>query len=253
MFQKGTIVISIDDGNADDFRIYENILSRHKLSATFNVVSGFVGESGRLTTEQLRSIYNDPQMEIAAHGHRHLNDDEDIKKGIEMLDQWLGMGVNEIGFASPGSDLHLDDIREYADHYKSMGLLYIRTCGNSVPSERQLEIQRRLKAEGATAYVIEGVARMHSSFEDMAVNSIAVLHNTQVDELKRLVDIAGEEKVCVVFMFHRTKKTGEKDYDSTWSYDYFQFEEFAEYLVEKRKNGEIDVLTTKQAFLSAQA
>ena len=91
-YEKGTVVISIDDGNEDDFRLYNEILLKYKLSATFNIVTNnidgvnSVADGDKcLTKEQLSIIYNDSLMEIAAHGHSHKNCDEDILKGIEYL------------------------------------------------------------------------------------------------------------------------------------------------------------------------
>ena len=42
-FEKGTVVISLDDGITVDFRLYEKILLKYDLPATFNIVSGSVG------------------------------------------------------------------------------------------------------------------------------------------------------------------------------------------------------------------
>ena len=249
-FQKGTVVISIDDGNADDFRIYENVLLKYNLGATFNVVSGWINGGNSLTKEQLRTIYNNPLMEIAAHGYSHKNDDEDIKKGIAMLYDWLDIKEKAIGFASPGSVMKNDFIEENEAHLKDLGLLYVRTSRNLNPSKRHLEIQNLLKSEGASDYIIENIPQLIFSFDGLAVNSAVVLHHTNLEDLYKLVDIAIKEKACIVFMFHRTKKQGELDYDSLWSYDYDKFEKFVEYLHNKRANGEIDVLTNKQAFLS---
>lgn len=87
----------------------------------------------------------------------------------------------------------------------------------------------------------------------MCVNSAVAYHSTNVEDLKKLVDIAAEEKACVVFMFHRIKKQGEPNYEDQWSYDYDQFAEFAGYLAQKRDEGTIDTLTTRQAFLTGSA
>ena len=86
----------------------------------------------------------------------------------------------------------------------------------------------------------------------MCVNSVVVYNHTALEDLKKLVDIAAEERACIVFMFHRIKKKGEARYDELYCYDYDLFKKFAEYLTEKREKGEIDVLTNRQAYLSAQ-
>lgn len=248
-FKRGAVVISIDDGNADNFRLYENILLKHKFGATFNIISSRIGEETSLTKEQLRIIYNNPLMEVAAHGYAHRNVDEDIKKGIETLYDWLGMTEDTIGFASPGSGMVNKFIEENTEHLKSLGLLYVRTAGNPDPNERHLELQKELKNKGASDYVIYQVPQLTYSFDSMCVNSIVVFSHTGVDDLKTLVDLAAEERACLVFMFHNTKKKGEENYDSLWNYDYDKFEEFAEYLSKKRDEKVIDLLTNRQAFL----
>ena len=250
-FEKGTVVISIDDGNTDDFRLYEKILLKYDLPATFNIVSGTVGREGCLTVDQLRTIYNNPAMEIAAHGYNHQNDDEDILKGIAELYEWLDITEGPIGFASPGSQMKNAFIEINQDHLKSLGLLYVRTAKNPNASKWHLEIQSKLKKADASDYVVGNIPQLTDSFRSMCVNSVVVYHDTKLDDLKQLVDIAAEERACIVFMFHRTKKKGELNDDEIWSYDYDKFEAFAEYLDQRREEGVIDILTNRQAFLAA--
>jgi hypothetical protein len=252
-FKKGTIVISIDDGNADDFRLYENILLKYHLPATFNIVSGTIDGEGTLTREQLREIYRDPLMEIAAHGYSHQNDDEDVVKGITELYEWLGVTDERIGFASPGSQMKNTFIEQNADHLRSLGLLYVRTAGNPNANDRHLELQDKWKEAGASEYVIKNIPQLIYAFHSMCVNSVVVYHHTELEDLKQLVDIAAEESACVVFMFHRTKKKDELQYEELWNYDYDKMEGFAAYLAEKRDDGVIDVLTNRQAFLGGSA
>lgn len=249
-FDKGSVVISIDDGNADDFRLYETILLKYNLPATFNIVTSRIGEEYSLTKDQLRILYDNPSMEIAAHGHTHKNDDEDIVMGADVLRDWLGITENTIGFASPGSRMKNDFIEENAEHLRSLGLLYVRTSGNPKPNKRHLEIQEKLANKEVSGYVIKNIPQLIYSFDGLCVNSVVVLNATDPNDLKKLVDIAAEEKACIVFMFHRTKRLGEWNYDDLYSYDYNKFEKFAEYLVKKRNAGMIDILTNKQAFLA---
>ena len=249
-FEKGTVVISIDDGNADDFRLYENILLKYHLPATFNIVSNTIDGESCMTKDQLRMIAHDPLMEIAAHGYNHKNYDGDILKGIAKLYEWLDIAEGPIGFASPGSQMKNAFIETNGDHLKSLGLLYVRTAKNPNASKRHLEIQSKLKEAGASDYVVGNIPQLIDSFHSMCVNSVVVYHDTELDDLKQLVAIAAEERACIVFMFHRTKKKGELNDDEIWSYDYDKFEAFAEYLDQQRTKGVIDILTNRQAFLA---
>lgn len=248
-FKKGTVVISIDDGNSDDFRLYENILLKYNLPATFNIVSGKIGDEMRLTMDQLGILYHNPLMEIAAHGHTHNNDDDDILKSVTALRDWLGITDAFIGFASPGSQMKNEFIEHNRDHLKNLGLLYVRTAGNPKVNRRHLEIQNELKKKGSTDFVLKNVPQLIYGFDSMCVNSVVVFNHTNTDDLMSLVDIAADERACIVLMFHRIKKKGEPNYENLWSYDYDKFEEFAAYLDRKRNEGLIDILTNRQAFL----
>lgn len=250
-FKKGIISISIDDGNAEDFRLYESVLLKYNLSATFNIISNVIDGKTTMTKEQLKTIYNNPSMEIAAHGFSHKNDDEDILTGVSELRLKVGITEKLIGFASPESRMKNDFIEENYSHLRDLGLLYVRTAGNPVANNRHLEIQDKLQLAGESDYVIRNIPQLIYSFNSLCVNSVVVYNHTSLDDLKKLVDIAEVERACIVFMFHKTNKKGEFGYDDLWSYDLDEFEVFAEYLNQKRSEGVIDVLTTKQAFLSS--
>ena len=252
-FKKGTVVITIDDGNADDIRVYEEILSKYNIPATFYIITSKIDGETNLTKDQLRTIYNDPNMEIANHGYSHKNDDGDITLGTANLRDWLGITENTIGFASPGSQMKNDAIAQNEAHLKELGLLYVRTSESTKMNRRHLELQVKLQGEGTSSYIIKNIPQLSYGFDSMCVNSAVAYHSTNVEDLKKLVDIAAEEKACVVFMFHRIKKQGEPNYEDQWCYDYDKFAEFVGYLAQKRDEGMIDTLTTRQAFLAGSS
>lgn len=251
-FKKGTIVISIDDGDADGFRLYENIIKKLQLSVTYNIVTGLVGDTDRLTREQVQILYNDPLIEIAAHGHNHQNDDEDVSKSVECLYEWLDIKKAAIGFASPGSQMRNVFIEENAEHLRQMKLLYVRTSSNPAPSAAHLALRDALIARGASEFVYKNALALSYSFDGLCVNSAVVYHQTSVADMKALAELAVEEKACIVFTFHRFKKVGEVNYEGRLCYDYDSFAEFAEFLAQMRDAGKIDVLTNEQAYLAGR-
>lgn len=248
-FEKGTIVISIDDGDADGFRVYENILKKYRLSATYNIVTGLVGDADRLTREQLKIMHSDPLVEIAAHGHTHQNDDEDVSKSVECLYEWLDIKQDAIGFASPGSHMSNAYIEENAERLRAMKLLYARTGRNSNPNPQQLAFRDALIAQGASDFLYKNAPQLSYSFDGLGVNSVVIEHQRSVADMKSLVELAAAESACVVFTFHRFKKPGEENYEGRLCYDYDSFAEFVEYLSQMRDAGKIDVLTNEQAYL----
>ncbi len=254
-FQKGTITISVDDGRKDAFRLAQEVLPKYNIPATFNITTAFVdkentGKTGSITLNELKEMYNNPLVEIAGHGHAHKNDDEDIIYGRSLLYSWLGIKDESIGFASPGSGLKNNHIKENAKKLRDMGYLYIRS-GISVdqPTESHEKVKEQIKNTAVSDYVINNVNQLSYGFNSMCVNSVIVFNYTSVEELKQLVDIAESEKACLTFMFHGITKDGEADPENLWCFSFDKFLEFLEYLAQKRDDGKIEILTTREAFL----
>lgn len=257
-FEKGIITISVDDGRKDAYRLAKEVLPKYNIPATFNITTAFVdknntGNTGSITLNELEEMYKNPLVEIAGHGHAHKNDDDDIIHGRELLYKWLDIKDETIGFASPGSGLKNNHIKENANKLRDMGYLYIRS-GISVeePTASHEKVKEQIKDTAVSDYVIKNVNQLSYGFDSMCVNSVIVFNYTSVEELKQLVDVAASEKACLTFMFHGITKDGEADPENLWCFSFDKFLQFAEYLSQKRDNGEIEVLTTKEAFLKGE-
>jgi peptidoglycan/xylan/chitin deacetylase (PgdA/CDA1 family) len=64
------VVLTFDDGYADQFTYAVPLLRRYGASATFYIVTGNVGRYGHVTWPELQTMA-DEHMDIAAHGVRH--------------------------------------------------------------------------------------------------------------------------------------------------------------------------------------
>ena len=64
------VALTFDDGYADAFTAALPVLQRYGFTATFYIVSGFVGQPGYMGWEQLAAL-RDAGMEIAAHTVDH--------------------------------------------------------------------------------------------------------------------------------------------------------------------------------------
>ena len=245
--KKGCIVISIDDGSIDHYRLYQ-LLKSYQTPATFNIITSRIDKTGYLTREQLTEIYSDPLMEIACHSNTHKNDDEDILLANECFDEWLDAMKNGIGFASPGSAMKKDFVIENAAHLHELGLVYIRSADNPTPCERHKAIYERLANEGAPETVLHNVSRLIFEFTDAYLPSAVVYQTTEVEHLKMLVDLAIEESACLILMLHRVEKEGEPHWDNTWCYDYDKTEELLRHIQKRRGEGVLDLMTTREAF-----
>lgn len=248
-FQKGVITLSIDDGRKDAFSILEEVLKKYNIPATFNIISGYVNLSDKpswtIDFRELREMYKNPLVEIAAHGYQHKNDDEDITKGRDLLYEWLEIKEPTIGFASPGSGMVKEYIIENQQKLEDLGFLYIRTGFAN-------EFRNPEAHERHSDKEVGGIDELYYSFDNMCINSVPILTGRTVESMKKMVELAADEKACLTLMFHSVRKAGEYDPEDLWTYDYDKFVEFMEYLAQKRDAGEIEILTTKDAFIKGK-
>ena len=247
---KGTIVLSIDDGCVDTFRLASE-LEKRGLPATFNIVTSWVDgtaetKSPHVTVDELKQIHAMGLFEIAGHADRHTNEDADVITGNDKLREWCGM--TEIGFASPGSGMTVDYIRENGEKYRAMGIEYIRTGSYTTPDPRYNALAEKAKKEGSSDFVFHHLYYSVFDFDSMAVPSVVVVHETPLHCIEELARFTADEGICTVFMFHAVRKEGERGYDSTWSYDFDRFCEFVDLLSELRDEGNVEILTNMDAY-----
>ena len=246
--RKGTVVFSIDDGSIDNYRLFQ-MFADYGVPATFNIVTERIGWGKYLSQEQLTEIYRHPLMEIASHSHSHKNDFDNVALGNETLFSSLGMEERSIGFASPGSKMHLDFVRENEQSLRELGIFYVRSAINPEPLESQITLAKRLEEEGHSPWVVKNVSRLVYRFTNMYVPSAVVYQHTTLEELKELADLAETEGACIVYMLHRVEKPGEEHWEDLWCFDYDTTEQFVRYLKQKQEKGTLDLLNTREAFL----
>ena len=116
------IAFSFDDARLDTYEVAYPILRKYEFPFTINVVTDFVENSGgyncfsgggnlSMSFSALKEC-KDNGVEIACHGHKHLNTVDDINQNINVL-QSRGLITIPVGFASPHSHLtefNSDDI-----------------------------------------------------------------------------------------------------------------------------------------------
>ncbi len=252
-FEKGTIVISVDDGRWDAYRLFKEILQPYHLAATFNIVTDWVTDGDELprssiSCAELAEMIRSPLVEIAGHGHRHCNDEEDIIKGKERLCRWLRT-TERIGFASPGSRMKLDFVNDNAQKLADIGLLYVRSVDETVGKDaRHTSLIETAEKNACSEYVTQMIPRISYGYDGMFVNSAVVFSDTEVEDIKRLTEIAMGERACLVLMFHSVKKEGEAAYEDMYSYDFEKFKELAVYWNILEREGKLAVMTNKEAY-----
>ncbi len=256
-FNKTTVILSVDDGRKDAYRFFKDMLQKYNIPATFNIVTAWIDTSNNpssksLTLNELKEMSQSDLVEIAAHGHTHKNDDEDIVKSKDLLCEWLGL-ESKIGFASPGSGMKNDFIKSNEQKLKELGFLYVRTGRAREPlSEKHIKAREKAKEMGLCDWAIDYASELAFEYDSICINSSVVLNWNKTEELIDLVKLAIEEKACILFMLHGVAKENETTPDNLWCYDYYKTLEFIKFLSEQRDNGKIEILTNKDAYLEGR-
>ena len=255
MLDKGYISFSFDDGREDNYDIYKSILKPMNIPATFNIAAGYIDGTcpvksipsttiKSMTVEQVREIYKDGLVEIALHGDKHLNTEEDIMSGEEKIRKWLFADQNKhFGFASPGSGLNIAQYLASSSKYLKKGLLYVRTHQRYF-RHAKLKIFSR-KVARVTHCPQLFLYAYKDSLMDKCLNkviySVPVLKDTSVSEIKALINYAVKYKLALVLMFHSIVEdlTGHDNF--SWSRD--KFKELCHYISTKSKR-ELEIITT---------
>ena len=84
---RNTVVLTFDDGHLDNYLFAFPILKTYSLPATMFIISGEIGQQGRMTPKQIKELSDSGLITIGSHtiSHEHLpsiNDKEILKKEI---------------------------------------------------------------------------------------------------------------------------------------------------------------------------
>ena len=108
------IILTFDDGYADNYEIMMPILRAHKMKAVVYVIANELGKPGYLTIDQLREMQG-RGIEIGSHTANHrplvgLNQEELLHEigDSKIFIEWNG--INEAGSLSYPNGLYNDDI-----------------------------------------------------------------------------------------------------------------------------------------------
>lgn len=259
MGQKAYVTLTFDDGRQDNCRIFTEILEPNNIPATLYVATGYIegkctlGEKRSdipqpMTIQEIIRLHSNPLFEIAAHGHMHKNDSDDITKGRTKLLEWLELPENtKIGFASPGSDMTKEYINKNSTLLTDLGFQYIRT-GPVFGKFEEKKQKLNKKLHSGWLFVKTYEKSIMKSVDGLSLRCVPVLHDDTVKELKAIVEETKRKNAWVVILFHSISKEDEKNSNSTWSYDYGKFEQFIQYLVKERSIGNVELLSAKDAF-----
>lgn len=140
-----TVVLTFDDGYADQYRYAVPLLRRYGARATFYIVTGNVGRRGHLSWDDLRAMVADG-MDIAAHGVQH-NDlskmtraqqTYQVDDSVLALQQRLHIAIDS--YAYPAGRLDGDTLQVV--HDSNVPLAVTTDAHYVIPPENRFELTR---------------------------------------------------------------------------------------------------------------
>ena len=253
------VVFSFDDGRIDTYTNAYPILRKYNMPFTLNVCTDFVehpehftcfgsADNKSVSVDNLVEMQNNG-VEIACHGHLHLNTKDDVLANISALAD-MGLNVDPIGFASPNSAIREDNAAELLELVNEGRLAYIRS-GIQVRREGMLF---------AALSLLE--RKLHSPLLFYKLNKRCILKGEKQSillsvgihkgvTLKQLISFVDKMKdgETVIFMFHSILNKTDVGYGrDNWFFDLERFEQLCKSLSEK---SDVEVCSTMD--LVAQA
>jgi hypothetical protein len=244
-----TIIFSFDDARQDFYSRAFPILQKYSLTATLNVISDFILSPSKYTTfgsgcnqsmtpQELIDCQNNG-IEIACHGHLHLNTQKDILLNIKHLQEMGLKFPNGIGFASPNSEItdkNKNDNRVW-ELYQNGMLSYIRS-GTQILREgfffALLSIVDRFIHSPKLWYWLNHNNIIHTKKNDGILPSMTIHSYTTLKQILYMIEKMPNNS-AIILMFHSICAKADKGYGKDkWYWDVICFEELCKYIQEKK-------------------
>lgn len=256
--EKALICLSFDDGRADNYSLFMNILKPLGIPATINITTGYVdgtcpegllpSKKKAMTVENVIDISHDSQFEIALHGDCHLNTVSDIRAGRNKLLKWLELPDSYLfGLASPGSGLSIDDFVNSTDPLFKDKILYMRTSSNITKNGLFKKLIRRISRVSRSSQLFRFTYgnTIMTACPDRVIYSIPVMKQNTLEQVESIIRLAIKKKGCLTMMFH---SIGDISGEDNWTWNKDDFGKLCDYLINEQTRGNILLLTEKELY-----
>lgn len=252
--QRGTVVLSFDDGRGDQFAAAQHILKPLRIPATFCITTGYVDGScpeelrpsavPAMDIAQVRALAADPLFELALHGDRHLNTAEDVARCREKLLRWLDLPpTHRFGFASPGSGLDLSHVQTLRQEPFRSGISYIR-ASLRYRTRTPLRILARKAGRVVHAPALYRIAYRDTLMEPgsgRVLYSVPVMGDISAEQVIALAELCTEKQLVLVLMLHSIGNVPEP-----WSWSPEKLKKLCDHLASQRTLGRLELRTMEQ-------
>ena len=254
------VVFSFDDGRLDTYTRAYPILKKYGMPFTLNVCTDFVehqenyncfksADNKSVKPEHLLEMQKNG-VEIACHGHLHLNTKEDVLNNIASLEK-MGVNVSNIGFASPNSEITEDNASDVLDLVKDGVLSYVRS---GIQVRREGLIYSALSLAERKIHSFSLFYRLNrrciiKNTKQKVLLSIGIHKATTVKQLLKFIDKMKDGE-AVILMFHSILDKNDVGYGcDNWYFDLECFDKLCRSLSD---NADVTVCTTKELFSSVE-
>ena len=255
------VILSFDDGRLDTYSNTFPILKENNLTATLNVVSDFILHSERyhcfesaenkaMTVENLLEC-RDYGIEIALHGATHQNSAADVLQNKKELCN-MGIDTDNIGFASPFSELTEQNCDEIYKLVENGEISYIRT---GIQTRRMgffyilFSVVNRIINSKRLFWRLNKNLIIKSDNLPKLLRGVSVTRDTTLDEIEFCIDKLGDRE-AVIFILHSILPKDASGYQKDrWGWDIEKFQKLCRFLNE---TDNLKVITTKQLLSVAE-
>lgn len=230
-----TIILSFDDARRDFYTRALPIINQFKLTATLNVTTDFIlnpsnyecfqsGDNQSMCTKELIECQNNG-IEIACHGHYHLNTKEDVLQNIQTLKEMNLTFPQGIGFASLNSEITSNNKNDKGvwELVENGTLTYIRS-GIQVLREGLMYTFLSLLDRYIHSPKLWYLLNKRNIFNKESVGSIlpsVTIHSyTSIEQIQNFI-LKMPDHSTAILMFHSICNTSDKGY----GVDKFYFDE----------------------------
>ena len=251
------VVFSFDDGRLDTYTRAYPVLSKYKMPFTLNVCTDFVQNQDKYSCFQSadnKSVdvshlveMQQNGVEIACHGHLHLNTREDVQNNISALKN-MGINVDGVGFASPNSEITENNSEDVFRLIQDGDLSYIRS-GIQVRREglfyTALSLLER-KTHSPRLFYMLGKRCIVKDRTRKFLLSVGIHKGVTNKQILNLISKMKDGE-GVVLMFHSILDKSDVGYGrDNWFFDLERFDQLCKALSEK---SDVKVCTTKEFIL----
>lgn len=253
---KALISFSFDDARGDNTIAFDSILIPRKIPATLNVTTGYVdGTSPKkywphrgkpMLVSDIIRFNKKNGFEIALHGDKHLNTEEDIGVCYDKIIKWLGLPMGTlIGLASPNSKLNIENFKTSKSNLFTEKVSYARVSLRIKSFKPLRVISRKLGRVWKLPIFYKWAYQetIMNECPDRIIYSVPIVNNVTWRQVACLVDECVRQKGALILMFHSIDEESD-----SWSWSNEKFVKLCDYLVDLRKKGDIELRTTDYIF-----